>query len=221
MPFRADESAASGYEKTKNYLIPRSFTPEQREQAEEALRRVVEECGPPVDAYPTWHPLVSHHDSSRDTVTYPSERCGYRGLDHTRYFAQGFITCPYDDGEKVIQSAGSLPYTPGVIISAERVDAPFYNDGVTPVLVKCEWVDGLDEDHAIPKRIAVPLMLEKEVPCWRWAQRAETWETMRPYLLGEPHGSRSSLFVSQETALAMKKIFLAMTDSGMFGPPRH
>jgi hypothetical protein len=39
--------------------------------------------------------------------------------------------------------------------------------------------------------------------------------------LGEPHGSRSSLFVSQETALAMKKIFLAMTDSGMFGPPRH
>jgi hypothetical protein len=41
---------------------------------------------------------------------------------------------------------------------------------------------------------------------------------MRPYLLGEPHGSRSSLFVGQDTALAMKKIYLAMCESGMFGP---
>jgi hypothetical protein len=218
MPFRAHESAVSGYEKTKNYLIPRSFTPAQRRQAEETLRNIVEECGPPVDAYPTWHPLVSNYDSSRDTVTYPSERCGYRGLDHTRYFAHGFITCPYDDGEEVLRSATSLPYTPGVSISAERLDTPFYAGGVTPILVKCEWVDGLDEDQAIPKRMAIPLMLEKEVPCWRWAQRAETWETMRPYLLGEPHGSRSSLFVSQDTALAIKRIYLAMTDSGMFGP---
>jgi hypothetical protein len=220
MPFRADESAASGFEKIKNYLIQRNFSPEQREQAGYALRNIVAECGPPVDAYPIWHPLVSHHDS-RDTVTYPSDRCGYRGLDHTCYFAHGFITCPYDDGEAVIRSANSLPYSPGVVISAERLDVPFYNDGVTPVLVKCEWTDGLDEGHTIPKRMAVPLMLEKELPCWRWAQRAETWESMRPYLLGVPHGSRSSLFVSQDTALAMKKIHLAMMESGMFGPLKY
>jgi len=41
---------------------------------------------------------------------------------------------------------------------------------------------------------------------------------MRPYILGDPHGSRSSLFVSQDTALAMKKIYLAMIESGMYGP---
>ena len=35
---------------------------------------------------------------------------------------------------------------------------------------------------------------------------------------GRPHGSRSSLFVSQDTALAMKKIYIAMAESGMFGP---
>lgn len=101
-----------------------------------------------------------------------------------------------------------------------RLEVPFHNDGVTPVLVRCEWTEGLDEGHAVPKRMAVPLMLEKELPCWRWAQRAVTWETMRPYLLGVPHGSRSSLFVSQDTALAMKKIYLSMIESGMFGPPK-
>jgi hypothetical protein len=217
MTFRAAESAASGYEETKNYLIPRSFAPEERQRAEHALQDIVTECGPPVDAYPIWHPLVSHHDA-RDPVTYPSDRCGYRGLDHTRYFAHGFITCPYSDGEEVIRSAQNLPCPPGVIISAEQLDVPFYNAGVTPVLVRCEWIEGLDEGHAIPKRIAVPLMLEQELPCWRWAQRAETWETMRPYFLGQPHGSRSSLFVSQDTALAMKKIHIAMNESGMFGP---
>ncbi|EEE37095.1 hypothetical protein RKLH11_931 [Rhodobacteraceae bacterium KLH11] len=37
-------------------------------------------------------------------------------------------------------------------------------------------------------------------------------------MLGEPHGSRSSLFVDQETALAMKKAYMAMVESGMFGP---
>jgi hypothetical protein len=41
---------------------------------------------------------------------------------------------------------------------------------------------------------------------------------MRPYLLGQPHGNRSSLFVTQDTALAIKKIYLAMVESGMFGP---
>ena len=40
---------------------------------------------------------------------------------------------------------------------------------------------------------------------------------MRPYLLGEPHGSRSSLFVTQDTALAIKKIYVAMVESGMYG----
>jgi hypothetical protein len=41
---------------------------------------------------------------------------------------------------------------------------------------------------------------------------------MRPYLLGEPHGNRSSLFVSQDTAIALKKIYLSLVETGMFGP---
>lgn len=70
----------------------------------------------------------------------------------------------------------------------------------------------------MPKKLAVPLMIEKELPAWKWSSRAERWETMRPYLLGAPHGSRSSLFVTQDTALVMKKVYMAMVESGMYGP---
>ncbi|MGB5235252.1 MAG: hypothetical protein WBN85_08775, partial [Candidatus Macondimonas sp.] len=70
----------------------------------------------------------------------------------------------------------------------------------------------------IPLSIAMPLILEKEVPCWHWAEVAETWETMRPYFLGRPHGGRSSLFVSQETGQAIKKTWNALIFTGMFGP---
>lgn len=41
---------------------------------------------------------------------------------------------------------------------------------------------------------------------------------MRPYLLGAPRGSRSSLFVNQETALVVKNICISMAESGMSGP---
>jgi hypothetical protein len=72
----------------------------------------------------------------------------------------------------------------------------------------------------IPSSIAMPLLLEKKIPCWYSAQVAETWETMRPYFLGQPHGSRSSLFVGQETGQAIQKIWNALIYTGMFGPIR-
>ncbi|WP_269716071.1 hypothetical protein [Caulobacter sp. NIBR2454] len=217
MAFRADEAASSRFQEVKNYLVPRDFDPKQREEAEAALQEIVSDLGPAVDGYPTWHPLVANHDG-RHPETYPSDRCGYIGLDHTRYFAHGFITCPYDDGQRVIDSAQRLLEVPCASISAERLDVPFYSQMATPILVRCKWSEGLEQNLTIPKRWAVPLMLEQELPVWRWAQRAETWETMRPYLLGRPHGNRSSLFVTQETAIAIKGIYLAMTESGMFGP---
>jgi len=217
MAFRADEAASSGYERARNYLISRQFSPAEREKAEAVLRDIVDECGPVIEGYPTWHPLISNHDD-RHPETYPSERCGYRGLDHTVCFAHGFITCPYVDGKSVIESALELLGHGCASISAEQIDVQFYAPGTVPVLVKCEWSRPLETENMVPKSLAVPLMLEKELPAWKWASRAETWETMRPYLLGTPHGSRSSLFVSQETALALKKIYMAMVESGMFGP---
>lgn len=219
MAFRADEAARIGYEQVEAYLIPRPRDADesQRARSKEALLDIVDELGPVVDAYPTWHPLVSHHDS-RSPVTTPSDRCGYKGLDHTRFFAKGFITCPYGDGQEVLDSAAALPFHPIATITAEKLDVQLYNPQASPILVKCNWEKPLGMDGMIPLSIAMPLILEKEVPCWRWADVAETWESMRPYFLGRPHGSRSSLFVSQETGQAIKKIWNALIYTGMFGP---
>jgi hypothetical protein len=219
MAFRADEAAANGLQRLKNRLIPRQLSVEDRERCEEAIDEITDECGPAVDAYPTWHPLVAKHDG-RSPVTYPSERCGYHGLDHTFFLAHGFITCPYGDGQEVIDSVENLRPKAPVAITAEKLDVPFYGSGTTAVLVRCEWSKHLDAGMQVPKSLAVPLMIEQELPNWRWAEVGETWETMRPYLLGSPNGKRSSLFVSQETALAMKKVFVAMIESGMYGPVR-
>jgi hypothetical protein len=216
MAFRADEAAANGLQEAKSYLVPRQFTTKQRKEAEEALQEIVAILGPVVDAYPIWHPLIANHDR-RNTVIYPSEQCGYYGLEHTRYFAHGFITCPNDDGKRVIDSVNQIAGPPCASIIAERLDVPFYSAISTPILVRCEWSADLEPNRTIPKKWAVPLMLEQELPTWRWAQRGETWETMRPYLLGQPHGNRSSLFVTQETALAIKNMYVAMNESGMFG----
>src|SRR5690606_36083864 len=60
----------------------------------------------------------------------------------------------------------------------------------------------LEPNGQIPKSLAVPLMVENEIKGWKDSALAERWDTMQPYLLGEPHGARSSLFVSQETAIA-------------------
>jgi len=219
MAFRADEAARQGYEDVEAYLIPRArdIDEAQRKRAKVLLRNLADNLGPVVDSYPSWHPLVSHHDNHR-AVTAPSVECGYRGLDHTRFFANGFITCPYGDGQEVIDSVRKLPSHPAATISAERLNIQLYNASATPILVKCDWKNDLERDGTVPQGIAIALLLAKEVPCWEWAQVAETWESMRPYFMGRPHGSRSSLFVNQDTGQAMKKVWNTLIGTGMFGP---
>lgn len=217
MAFRSLEAAEKNNDNALNYLVPRIFSDEEREAAKNKVLDMIDECGPAVDGYPLWHPLVSNQPS-RDSFTVPNADTGYDGLDHTILFANGFVTCPYADGQRVIDAVENLPPHKNADITAERLGTPLYYTGTDPILVRCSWHEPLDNEGLVPKRIAVPLMIENTLPMWRWATRAERWETMRPYLLGKPHGSRSSLFVSQETALAMKKVHNAMNDSGMFGP---
>ena len=217
MAFRAHESASQGLEEVVHYFCRLQGVSEaERLRSKERLFEVLHDCGPVVDAYPTWHPLVANHDP-REPGTTPNVRCGYSGLDHTRFFAHGFISCPYDDGQSILDSVAELPSHPIANITAERLDVKLYHPQATPVLVRCEWNRQLESGGTIPLSIAMALLLEKEVPCWRWSEVAETWESMRPYFLGRPHGSRSSLFVTQETGQAVKKIWEAMIYTGMFG----
>jgi hypothetical protein len=218
MAFRADESAERNYEEAERYLAPHSmYTDEaQRRRAKDELRELTEEFGPVVDAYPSWHPLVSNY-RERHPATRPGPNCGYNGLDHTKYFVHGFITCPYGDGQEVIDSVRALPRHSVATITAERLDVKFYHPDTTAILVRCEWSKHLP-DKMIPISLAMPLLLEKELPHWRTAEVGETWDTMRGYFLGKPHGSRSSLFVNQDTGQKMKKIWEALIYTGMYGP---
>lgn len=218
MAFRADESAERNYEEAERYLVPPSMYANdvERRRAKETLQELAYELGPVVDAYPSWHPLVSNN-RSRFPVTRPGHDCGYQGLDHTKFFAHGFITCPYSDGQDVIDSVRALPYSGVAHISAERLDVKFYHPETTAILVKCEWEKHLP-DKMIPISLAIPLLLERELQFWKVAEVAETWETMRGYFLGKPNGSRSSLFVNQDTGQKMKKIWEALINTGMYGP---
>ena len=218
MAFRADEAAALGLQAAKRRLIPRTYAGD-RDAAEQALDEIVQRLGPVVDRYPVWHPLMQNPGDGRNSETVPSERCGYDGLDHTVYFVNGFLTCPYDGGEKITASINAR-YPNGHVstIKTETLPHVFYNEAATPVLVICDWSVDLGPFQQIPKRVAVPLMAENLLTDWCYKQFAERWETIRPYLLGVPHGGRSSLFVEQQTAVAMKKTYLAFVESGMFGP---
>ena len=111
-----------------------------------------------------------------------------------------------------------MPHHHAATITAKRLNVKFYNKNATPILVECEWHKSIPSDGMIPASVVVPLILEKEVPCAQWSEVAETWETMRPYFLGKPHGSRSSLFVTQETGQTIKKVWEALIYTGMFGP---
>lgn len=218
MAFRADEAAQDGYEQARRTLVLSSgVEAAQRERAERALEDLVDTHGPVVRAYPTWHPLVPQQNPQMP-VTRPSDRCGYAGLDHTVFFAHAFVSCPYGDGAEIIASVEAMTSHPCATIIAERLDAPFYNSGTTPVLVRCDWHDTFQDRHMVPKRLAVPLMIQEEMRMWHRAEVGERWETMAPYFLGDPHGARSSLFVTQDTAMAMKRVYVAMVESGMFGP---
>lgn len=222
MAFRADEAARAAFDEAEKYLVsrPRVADEATRAKSREMLKSLVEELGPVVNAYPSWHPLVRHHDSHTPEII-PGVRCGYRGLDHTIHFVNGFVTCPYDHdgGVEVFESVRALAYKHhAAVITAKRLDVQFYAQNAMPILVRCEWAKSIAADRMIPMSVAIPLLLETELPTAEWAQFAETWETMKPYFLGSPHGSRSSLFVSQETGQAMKKIWENLIHTGMFGP---
>ena len=47
-------------------------------------------------------------------------------------------------------------------------------------------------------------------------KQAWSWEDWLPYLLGEPHVQRSSLFVNQETGMAMKKVYQSLVLARFF-----
>lgn len=225
MVFRANEEKKRRYEQVLNYLVPREGTHESKKEARCKVIELIDEYGPIIDSYPTWHPIVfrnaqlrlDHRNINNKAPSTPQEV--YKGLDHTVLLAHAFITCPYKGADIIINSVEEFgKYNTKIQLVAERLDISLYNIHTQTILVYCDWGHSLPLDRMIPKNIAIPLMLEQEIPCWRKSSCGETWETMRGEFLGEPHGSKSSLFVSQETGQAMKNIWNLLINTGMYGP---
>ncbi|GAA5003160.1 hypothetical protein GCM10023206_06610 [Acinetobacter puyangensis] len=220
MAFRADEEIHDGKESAKRYLLSNLTDLSDVEKAKSSvfLENLFEELGPIIDWYPEWHPLINTNKRKREVIV-PHRDCGYEGLDHSVFFAHGFITCPYDDGQKVIDSVEELKST-GAFIKAERINVKLYNSSATPIKVTCHWYGDIHQDGTISLPTVMPLLLDKAIQYSKYSDFSESWETITPYLLGKPHGKRSSLFVNQETGQAIKKVWELLVKSGMFGPNR-
>lgn len=231
MSFRANLDAQKNIASTEDYLTRRFTDAAERAEVLANLRALYDELGPPIDDYPTWHPIV--RNQPRPVIeTTPSEKCGYQGLDHTVHFRNGFITCPYNDGDEVIASVKKIneiswisrktdfdPYgAPEVILVARKLPFKLFDPDTTAVMVLCNWDESqLEEDGTIEPQTVFSLFLEREAPEWRGAEYAEPWETMRPYLLGRPSGARSSLFVNQNTGQAIKTVYTTLINAGASG----
>jgi len=179
------------------------------------VEQLFSELGNAIEKYPDWHPILtspprssSEHRSSLQQIE------AFKGLDHTIGFVRGFVTCPYSEeaAESLVNSVKTVPN-----LSAHRLLKPLYSDQAYPVVVAAANVE-LEGDGTIRSRDALSWFVSLSASEAANAQVAETWWNIRSYILGSPHGSRSSLFVNQHTGAHMRKILEAMNESGMFGP---
>ncbi|WP_333881216.1 hypothetical protein [Atlantibacter hermannii] len=218
--FRADESAQSGFERACRYLTPEGASPKERVRVREKIEEIITECGPVTDGYPAWHPFLMESDPATFSTGKPNSCPSFKMLDHTVYLTNGIITCPYSHGVKELFNAiEAIHYKHDFVsITIEEIeDVTLYHPQATPILIRCNWAGGLEKDGTIPLRTALGLMLERELPGWRWADYNQSWESMRDQILGYPHGARSSLFVNQQTGQQMKSVWNQLVKSGLWG----
>lgn len=210
--FRAPSVATEQNADAVKYLT-KSLT--DSETGRRAVEELMLELGNAVDGYPDWHPILTKpQNRSSDHVAYLSQVEAYEGMDHTVEFVRGFVTCPYSDdvASKLVATANEI-----LGLYAYQLESPLYADSAYPVVVSANDVV-LEADGTIRSRDALRWFAEHTIKeAWN-AQVAETWWNIRSYILGRPHGSRSSLFVNQHTGVHMRKILEALNNSGMFGP---
>lgn len=221
MAFRADELIASGFEKALKDLTPREASTSDLEHIRQLISDISAQWGPFITGYPAWHPFLLESDPRNYAYSIPQKDGVFKHLDHTVYLANAIITCPYSHGvEELFESVRCLKHA-DVVFDIQKIhDVILYNESAVPILITCRWKNGLNEDGTIPSSAALGLLLEREVPNWRYATYSESWERMQGQILGYPHGARSSLFVNQQTGQVLKTIWTQLEKSGLWGMQR-
>lgn len=206
----------------EDYFIDSTdLTSTQKTASRNELLRLLDQLGPEVNAYPIWHPILSSFSylnppPRNAIIQLPSEQCTYHGLDHTRFFRNGFITCPYGHADEIAEAFPD--YLGNVALSAEVLDIKLYNSSATPILVQYDWDTPLDQDDLIPELMALKLMLRQQFKRFREGDGAETWENMKPFFLGYSNSSKGPLFVSKKTERRMKKMWNDLIETEVLGP---
>lgn len=213
---RIERDSLSAFKKN---FIPKDISESEKNIVSDFIDDLVSELGPIVESYPSWHPLVLTDDFSKRSFPRNCSNPGYKGLDHTVYFAHGFVTCPYPrEADMVIPSIENIKKCPLARISAEKFEVPLYNQFSETIVVKCNWKIDLDDNFFVPRRYALALMMGREIPNAIYSEVGESWEFMARYFLGYPHGKASSFFVSDDTVRAMKKLWNVFNKFKVFGP---
>lgn len=212
MEFRYPTASAEANMNAMKYLTQNLSAHEKGREEVESLLKVL---GTSITSYPSWHPILTIPRGQGDERSDLGHL--YKGTDHTIYFVRGFVTCPYSE-EKANALVDYVNTLTG--LSAYRTDTKLYSDHAYPVVVEATEVM-LEADGTIRSRDALAWCVQELVRNAHHAQVAETWWSMRGYLLGEPHGSRSSLLVNQYTGGHMRKILEALNNSGMYGPVKE
>lgn len=211
MEFRASSVAAEQNALALKYLTQNL---EDAEAGRQLFDGLVEGLGCAVESYPEWHPILTAPPEPRHRPPYDLGSLPvFDGIDHTIRFVRGFVTCPYSEevADRLVNKVNKVPD-----LYAYRPDGPLYADSAYPVVVEATSVT-LEADGTIKSRDAIRWFVEKTIEVGRDAEVAETWWNIRSYLLGRPHGSRSSLFVNQYAGGHIRKILETLNASGIFG----
>lgn len=218
MSFRAPEEAAdAARELLERYC--HSIPPFGRAAARRTLAELIDAYGPVVESYPTWHPLLANGGGVEErikqwTYTRPSDGRGWKGIDHPIYLQRAFITCLYGPPSTVIDSVRCPS------ISVEQLPVRIYadRDDVSHLLVRSSI------DAQAP-RYQMAQATGSIIIDWDKGQFAESWKPISSYLLGSPHGDRSSLFVNEHVGVTIKRVYVTLANAGMYGtfgkPPYH
>ena len=213
MEFIHHTEAAKANEEALKYLTE-GLNLNDQDDGSYQFELLLRELGNSITGYPSWHPILTLPLESYEQQTSLSLISAYSGIDHTVYFAKGFVTCPYSE-ENANRLVAQVRRFRG--LSAYRLSTPLYNESTFPVIVKATNIE-LEHDGTLKSRDVLKWCVQYLIKDADRAQVAETWWTMRAELLGTPHGSCSSLLVNQYTGGHIKKILEALNDSGIYGP---
>ena len=132
-----DEAETLGW--VKDYFL-NHISAENRKISESRLWDIQDNFGIPVTRHPSWHPLSFEFDNP-EVGEHDCWRFGH--LDHTRYFVNAILTCPYGEGREILAKVKELQeaqrpegYEWKYTLKATPLEEKLYSEDANPILIK-------------------------------------------------------------------------------------